>query len=142
MEVSSTVKKIQQEYSSTIRLVAVPLVHPKRQYSLRAALAALAARDQGKYWEMHDQLFDQWPDFDRAELLTSARTIGLDLDRFEQALNSRKNTETLERNKKLAEDLHVIMTPTFFINGKKYVGELSYREFKSIIEKELNHAKP
>ncbi len=141
MAVSSTVKKITQEYDGKIRLVIKEVPYRQRQYSVNAALAALAAGDQGKYWEMHDLLFERWTQFDEAGLTRNARDIGLDLERFKQSMNSKKHTDDIERNFKLAEELHVFMTPTFFINGKKYDGELSYREFKKIIEEELSHAK-
>jgi protein-disulfide isomerase len=142
MAVSSTVKKIMQEYDGKIRLVIKEVPYRQRQYSVNAALAALAAGDQGKYWEMHDLLFERWPQFDQDSLTRNAKEIGLDLERFKQSMDSKKHADAIERNFKLAEELHVFMTPTFFINGKKYDGELTYREFKKIIEDELKTLKP
>jgi protein-disulfide isomerase len=72
----------------------------------------------------------------------NARELGLDPERFKQSMNSKRHADAIERNFKLAEELHVFMTPTFFINGKKYDGELTYREFKKIIEDELKTLKP
>ncbi len=142
MGVSSTVKKIMQEYDGKLRLVMKEVPYRQRQYSVNAALAALAAGDQGKYWEMHDLLFERWPQFDQESLVRNAKELGLDLERFRQSMSSKKHADDIERNFKLAEELHVFMTPTFFINGKKYDGDLSYREFRKIIEEELSHAKP
>jgi len=141
MGVSSTVKKIMQEYDGKVRLIIKEVPYRQRQYSVDAALAALAAGDQGKYWEMHDLLFDRWQQFDEASLTKNARDIGLDTERFQQSMKSKKHADAIERNLKLAEELHVFMTPTFFINGKKNDGDLRYREFKKIIEEELSHAK-
>jgi protein-disulfide isomerase len=141
MAVSSTVKKITQEYDGKLRLVIKEVPYRQRQYSVNAALAALAAGDQGKYWGMHDLLFERWQQFGEESLMINAREIGLDLERFKQSMNSKKHADDIERNFKLAEERHVFMTPTFFINGKKYDGELTYREFKKIIEEELKNAK-
>jgi protein-disulfide isomerase len=141
MAVSSTVKKITNEYSDKLRLVIKEVPYVQRQYSVNAALAALAAADQGKYWEMHDLLFERWQKFSEESLMINARELGLDLERFKQSMNSKKLADVLERNLKLAEELHVFVTPTFFINGTKYHGELTYPEFKKIIEEELSHAK-
>jgi protein-disulfide isomerase len=142
MAVSSTVRKIMQEYDGKIRLVIKEVPYRQRQYSVNAALAALAAGDQGKYWEMHDLLFDRWQQFGEESLMFNARELGLDPERFKQSMKSKKHADAIERNFKLAEELHVFMTPTFFINGKKYDGELTYREFKKIIEDELKTLKP
>ncbi len=142
MGVSSTVKKITNEYNGKLRLIIKEVPYRQRQYSVNAALAALAAGDQGKYWEMHDLLFERWPQFDRESLIRNAKELGLDLERFKQSMEGKKHADALERNFKLAEELHVFMTPTFFINGKKYNGDLTYGEFKKIIEEELSHAKP
>lgn len=141
MAVSSTVKKIANEYSDKLRLVMKEVPYAPRQYSVNAALAALAAGDQGKYWAMHDLLFERWQQFDEDGLMINARELGLDLERFKQSMNSKKHADALERNFKLAQELHVFVTPTFFINGRKFDGELTYGEFKKIIEEELSHAK-
>jgi protein-disulfide isomerase len=141
MAVSSTVKKITNEYSDKLRLVIKEVPYAPRQYSVNAALAALAAGDQGKYWEMHDLLFERWQQFGEESLMINARDLGLDLERFNKSMNNKKHAEDLERNYRQAEALHVFVTPTFFINGKKFDGELTYGEFKKIIEEELSHAK-
>jgi protein-disulfide isomerase len=87
---------------------------------------------------MHDLLFERSQQFGEESLLINARELGLDLERFKQSMNSKKHADALERNLKLAGELHVSVTPTFFINGKKYDGELTYQEFKKIIEEELS----
>lgn len=141
MEVSSTLKKIMNEYDGKIRLVVKNVPYGQRQYSVASALAALAAGDQGKYWEMHDLLFQRWPQLDSESLIGYGRELGLDIERFKQAMNSKRHREAIERDLTLGDELRVYMTPTFFINGKKFVGELRPREFKKIIEEELRNEK-
>jgi protein-disulfide isomerase len=142
MAVSPIVKKIMQDYNGKLRLVMKEVPNENRKASVNSALAALAAGDQGKYWEMHDLLFDRWMQFDRQELVRDARELGLDPEKFNQSMNDRKHADDLKRNLKLADELNVHSTPMFVINGKRYDGELTYREFKKIIEEELRIAKP
>jgi protein-disulfide isomerase len=141
MAVSPIVKKIMQDFDGKLRLVIKDVPTENRKASVDAALAALAAGDQGKYWEMHELLFDRWMQFDRESLDRNARELGLDIERFKQSMNDKKHADTLKRNLNLAEELNVHSTPMFVINGKKYDGELTYREFKKIIEEELRNAK-
>jgi len=141
MEVSSTLKKIMISYDGKVRLVIKNVPYGYRQYSVASALAALAAGDQGKYWEMHDLLFARWPQLDPESLVRYARELGLDLERFKQSMDSKLNKDAIERDLKLGDELHVYMTPTFFINGRKFVGEMRYREFEKIIEEEVKNAK-
>ncbi|HLE41606.1 MAG TPA: thioredoxin domain-containing protein [Nitrospirota bacterium] len=141
MEVSSTLKKIMISYDGKVRLVIKNVPYGYRQYSVASALAALAAGDQGKYWEMHDLLFARWPQLDPESLVRYARELGLDLERFKQSMDSKLHKDAIERDLKLGDELHVYMTPTFFINGRKFVGEMRYREFEKIIEEEVKNAK-
>jgi protein-disulfide isomerase len=137
MEVSSTLKKVMISYDGKVRLVIKNVPYGYRQYSVASALAALAAGDQGKYWEMHDLLFARWPQLDPESLVRYARELGLDLERFKQSMDSKRHKDAIERDLKLGDELHVYATPTLFINGRKFVGEMRYREFEKIIEEEL-----
>jgi protein-disulfide isomerase len=141
MEVSSTLKKVMISYDGKVRLVIKNVPYGYRQYSVASALAALAAGDQGKYWEMHDLLFARWPQLDPESLVRYARELGLDLERFKQSMDSKRHKDAIERDLELGDELHVYMTPTLFINGRKFVGEMRYREFEKIIEEELKNEK-
>lgn len=112
-----------------------------RDYSHIAAEASLAARDQNKYWEMHDLLLKKSPQLDRASLIQYARELGLDLKKFTESLDGMKHAGLIEKDKKLAVDLDLYNTPTFFINGRKVVGNRPYEYFQKIIDEELKHAK-
>lgn len=112
-----------------------------RDYSHIAAEASLAARDQGKYWEMHDVLLKKSPHLDRNSLIQYAREIGLDVKKFTESLDTMRHSAAIERDKKLAVSLDLYNTPTFFINGIKVIGNRPYDYFKKIIDEELKHAK-
>ncbi len=128
-------------YKGNIRLVIKNYPYKYRDYSHIAAEASLAAGDQGKYWEMHDLLLKKSPQLDRASLIKYAQELGLDVRKFTESLDTMKHSAFIEKDKKLAVDLDLYNTPTFFINGRKVVGNRPYEYFKKIIEEELKHAR-
>lgn len=141
MAAGPTVKKIMDTYQGKVRLVIKNYPYQYRDYSAIAAEASLAARDQGKYWEMHDRLIRQSPKLDRASLIRYAQELGLDTKKFTASLDGKKHSSEIDRDKKLAIDMDLYNTPTFFINGRKVVGERPFEYFKKIIDEELKNAK-
>jgi len=137
-----TVKKIMDTYKGKIRLVIKNYPYIYRDYSHLAAEASLAARDQGKYWEMHDLLLKRSPKLDRASLIGYAKELGLDVKRFSDSIDNEMHAQEIERDKKLATDMDLYQTPTFFINGLKLVGDRPFDSFKKVIDEELKNARP
>jgi protein-disulfide isomerase len=133
-----TVKKIMDTYKGKVRLVIKNYPYIYRDYSHIAAEASLAARAQGKYWEMHDLLLKRSPALDRGSLIKYAGELGLDLNTFTASVDGKKHAQEIERDKKLALDLDLYNTPTFFINGRKVVGERPFDYFRKIIEEEIS----
>jgi protein-disulfide isomerase len=131
------VKKIRETYQGKVRVVIKNYPYQYRDYSQIAAEASLAAGDQGKYWEMHDLLIARSPKLDRASLIQYARELGLDTAQFTAALDSKKYAALIERDKQLAVSMDLFNTPTFFVNGRKIVGERTFPQFKKIIDEEL-----
>ena len=137
MEVSSTLKKVMTSYDGKVRLVIKNVPYGYRQYSVASALAALAAGDQGKYWEMHDLLIKRSPKLDRASLILYARELGLDVQKFTESIDSKKHAKDIDRDLDLAVNMDLYTTPTFYINGRKVVGERPFDYFRKIIDEEL-----
>jgi protein-disulfide isomerase len=133
-----TVKKIMEVYQGKVRLVIKNYPYQYRDYSHIAAEASLAARDQGKYWEMHDHLIKQSPKLDRASLIKYAQELGLDTKKFTESIDGKKHSSEIDRDKKLAIDMDLYNTPSFFINGRKVIGERPFDYFKKIIDEELS----
>jgi len=94
-----------------------------------AARAAIAAQDQGKFWEMAKLLFAAGQRLDQPDLEGYAKQIGLDLDRFRADMTSTATTDRIAADKKLADDLGVHGTPTFFIDGRQYDSKTDLREW-------------
>ena len=128
------------EYEGKIRLVIKNYPYKYRDYSHIAAEASLAAADQGKYWEMHDLLLERSPKLDRDSLIRYGEELGLDMQQFVGDLDSMRHKELIEQDKELAFSLDLYNTPTYFINGRKVIGNRPYAYLKKIIEEELHHA--
>ncbi len=128
-------------YRGKVRLVIKNYPYKYRDYSRIAAEASLAAGDQGRYWEMHDMLLKNSPKLDRESLIRYAREIGLDTKTFVYSLDAMKHGSLIERDKNLAVSLDIYNTPTFFINGRKVVGDVPYEYLRKIVEEELKNAR-
>jgi len=127
-----------RSYRGKIQLVLknTPLsIHPD---SLLAHQAAMAAGEQGKFWEMHALLFANQKKLRPADLLQYARQLNLDLPRFQNRLQSRYYEAAVKQDLALADALGVNGTPTFFINGQKLEGEQTAERFKRVINAALD----
>ena len=105
--------------------------------SKNAALAAWAAWDQGKFWEMHDKLFERAPRLERDNLDEIARELGLDMKKFQAAMESEKNLKELQENLDRIHDLDIWSTPTTIINGTVVRGSHPYDMYKKVIDEAL-----
>jgi len=106
-----------------------------------AHLAAVAAFNQGKFWEYHDKLFTNQPKIQRQYLLQYARELGLDMKRFEADLDGARGKSTIDADIAEAKALGVSGTPAFFVNGHFLSGAKPYDEFAKVIEAELSRPK-
>ena len=131
------VKALMAAYPKDIRLFykQFPLsMHPHAQM---AAEAALAANEQGKFWEMHDVMFTNFRKLSRENLLVWAEQIGLDVNRFKADLDSHKFVSVIKKDTADGDAAGVYGTPAFFINGKLYNGPMTMDAVKPILEAEL-----
>lgn len=119
------IKAVQKAFGPNLRFVFrhFPLIasHP---HAAMAAEAAEAADAQGKFWEMHDRLFEHQDALDDAGLRRHARKIGLDPERFERALRTQAHQPRVREDAAAGLQSGVKGTPTLFINGTPYAGSL------------------
>jgi protein-disulfide isomerase len=94
-------------------------VHPHAQL---AAEATESAAEQGAFWEMHDKLLDHQDALARADLISYAAELGLDVDRFQQDLDDRRGASQVASDLESADLSSVSGTPTFFINERRHYG--------------------
>jgi hypothetical protein len=108
--------------------------------SRNAALAAWAAWDQGKFWEMHDLLFEKAPELGRPALDDLARKLGLDMPRFKKAMDEQTYLPELQENLDRIHALDIWSTPTTIINGRVIKGAQPYENYKKIIDEALGQS--
>lgn len=132
------VKQIMQRYPDRIQLVFhhLPLVkiHSNAQ---KAAEAAVCAKNQDRFWQMHDLLFAEQSSLDIAALKDKARRIGLDTNVFDRCLDDGKAADIVARDVHAAGQLGIAGTPASFVNGRFVDGAVSADELAAIIEDEL-----
>lgn len=92
---------------------------PQHQFGFKAAEAAEAAGEQGKFWQMYEYLFANQAQLTNEFILTSGKSVGLDEQKFQDALNSGKFKDKVSKDLTDGKKLGVNSTPTFFLNGKK-----------------------
>lgn len=140
MAAGPTVKQLMQAYPDRIRRVIKNYPYKYRDYARMAAEASLAARDQGKYWEMHEILITRSPKLDRANLIDYAEELELDVKKFTDSIDNGTHAADIDRDLELAKSMDLYNTPTFYINGRQVIGERPFEYFKKIIDEELNQA--
>ena len=133
-----TLNQIMDDYDGRVRLVfrQFPLhaLHPNAQ---KAAEASLCADEQGKFWELHDAIFEGSGGLDVASLKTRAAELGLDEDAFDSCLDSGEFADQVAADVAAGRALGVSGTPALFINGRYLSGAQPYEVIARVIDDEL-----
>ena len=129
------VRELRERLGDRLRFVFrhFPLdsVHP---HARRAAEAAEAAAAQGRFWEMHDLLYENRENLDDESLGRYADELGLDVARFEDDLSERRHAPRVRDDRFGGERSGVEGTPTFFVNGMRYEGSLELQALLAAVE--------
>jgi protein-disulfide isomerase len=132
------VKRLQAALGKQMRFVFrnFPLTqaHP---YALVAAEAAESAALQGKFWEMHDVIYENQNLLEPAVLLVWARELGLDLEKFEAAVGDASVAKRIKEDRTSGIHSGVNGTPSFFINGKRHNQAPDYDSLRAALNAEL-----
>ena len=117
-------------------------IHPNAEF---AARAAEAAGKQGKFWEMHDLLFQKQAEWSKvADIVPVFKNytalLGIDTEQFEKDFNSREVKDFVSSQKAHASSLGFPGTPTFVLNGEVIDNPSSIEQFRSIILKKINES--
>ena len=135
--------QIQENYVDTgkIKYVIRDLPLPFHGNASIAAQAARCAGDQGKYWEMHDALFnnqEEWGEGDAEELFSGyVSELGMNVSQFDACVSEGKYEQAVQDDLDLASSVGASGTPTFFINGEILVGAQPYSAFQTAIDAAL-----
>ncbi|MDP4008007.1 MAG: DsbA family protein [Candidatus Peregrinibacteria bacterium] len=139
-----TGKKIKEQYIDTgkVKLVYRDFpIYNIHEYAISAAKAGECAYEQGKFWEMHNYLFENqysWQNADVKTILTNAAgKLGINTEQFAICFDADSTLEKIGFDFYTGKSLKVNGTPTFFINGKMVVGFRNFTEMSELIEAEL-----
>src|SRR4029077_20644049 len=135
-----TISKVMDEYKGKVRVAWRDLPLPFHPNAMPAAIAARAAGEQGKFWEMHDKIFANQQAMDRATYEKYAQELGLNMGKFKAALEAQKGKAEIEADAAAGGKIGARGTPAFFINGKFLSGAQPFEAFKAKIDDELKGA--
>jgi predicted DsbA family dithiol-disulfide isomerase len=131
---------VRKTYGDRVRIVYrdFPLsIHPQAG---KAAEAGACAREQGKFWEMHDRIFEGQARLQVSDLKLYAGELGLEPLAFERCLDSGRHAVDWKRDLEEGTRYGVSGTPAFFINGRPLVGAVPFSSFAQVIDDELERA--
>ncbi len=140
-KLANTLHEVTRDYRDDVKLVFKQLPLPMHSNAEPAARAALAAHEQGKFWEMHDLLFANQRALDEGKLTRYATDLGLDMERWRKDFVSDAIREHAATDKAMASALTIRSTPTFYVNGKFYKGAQGPEKVRAIIDQEILEAR-
>jgi len=132
-----TLKQLMQDYPNKIKLVFKHFPLPFHANAQKAAEAAECANAQGKFWEMHDKLFENQQALAVTDLKKYAADLKLDTAKFNKCLDDGEKASVVKADAATGESVGVGGTPSFFVNGEMLVGAQPVANFKAIIDKLL-----
>jgi protein-disulfide isomerase len=128
-EVAPMLDKVVEQNKNNVRMVFKFYPLPAHPHADIAARAAVAAMNQGKFWEMHHALFTNQRHLEQTDLDSYAKGLGIEVSRFHADMQAAATAERIAKDKKLGEDLMIGGTPTIFINGRQFDGRQDMNEW-------------
>lgn len=135
-----TVKQLVEKYKDQLKFVPRDFPLEQHKSARYAAEAARAAGAQGKYWQMHDALFENQNDLSQENIASLAAKMTLDMDKFSKEMNEGTYKAAVQKDIDDGVALGINATPTFFLNGVK-LNLFNFAQLGDEIEKALSAAK-
>ena len=139
--VEPTLNQLLRDYPDDLRIVFAHHPLPFHKNAMAAAKAAHAAYKQGKFWEMHERLFENQKNLREEFYIETAKELGLDIEQFKADMNSSETESYIKKCMTDASSHGISGTPSFLINGVQFVGAQPSDNFKKKIDEELARAK-
>lgn len=111
-------EQVLERYPAQVKLIFLSFPLRNHRFAKKAAIAAFAAKKQGKFWEYHDLLFVNLKSVNDQKFLEIARELNLDMERFEKDMKDLKLVVRVNQDIRLGAYLGVRSTPTVLINGR------------------------
>ncbi|HEX6199552.1 MAG TPA: thioredoxin domain-containing protein [Thermoanaerobaculia bacterium] len=132
-----TLKRVKEEYGDQVRLVFKQYPLPSHPHAQKAGEASLCAHDQGKFWELHDAMFEDQQNLGPEALVAKAEGLGLDVGTFRECLQSGRYADAVEEDLREGARAGVSGTPAMFVNGRLVSGAVPYEQISQVIDEEL-----
>jgi protein-disulfide isomerase len=129
-----------ESYHKEMKLVFKNFPLRNHKFAWPAAIAALAANKQGKFWELHDQLYENYNRLSDQKIREIAQQVGLDIEKFDKDMKDPELKAIVERDFQEGARAGVRGIPTIFVNGRQLKNR-SFQGFQAAIEKELAREK-
>ncbi len=134
---AATVEEILKAYPKDVKVAFKNLPLPFHKNAKPAALAALAAGKQGKFWEMHDKLFANQKGLGEELYVSTAKELGLNVDKFKKDMADPALSKQVDDDAKEAGKIGISGTPGFVVNGVLVKGAYPLSHFQTIIDRQL-----
>jgi protein-disulfide isomerase len=141
-EVAPLLDKLQEQHKNDVRMVYKFYPLPGHPHADIAARAAIAAMNQGKFWEMHHMLFTNQRHLEQTDLDSYAKDLGLEVSRFHADMQAAATADRIAKDHKLGEDLQIQGTPTIFINGRMFDGRQDLNEWIALEQQTIGTSAP
>lgn len=125
-----------ERYPKEVKLAFKHFPLRNHKFARKAAIASLAAKRQGKFWEFHDKLFENVSRLSDQKIQEIARELGLNQEAFEKDKKAQEIQGSISRDIRHGKEAGVRGTPTIFVNGRRLKSR-SLDGFQVLIEKEL-----
>jgi protein-disulfide isomerase len=131
---------LSDRYKDQLKIVVKHFPLKSHKFARKAAQASLAAHEQGRFWEFHTKLFENYQSINDDKIVQIAGELELDIDKFKNDMNSPKIQRIINRDIQNGRRIGVRGTPTIFINGKR-TNLRNPAEFIKKIDSELKKKK-
>lgn len=133
----TALEQVLKAFPRDVRLVYKQYPLNIHQYARQAAAASLAAHAQGKFWQFHDKLFQNFQAINEENLKRWAKEAGLNMADFEKTMQSGKYEPAIQKDMTDGAAAKVVGTPTIFVNGRRLQGERTFEGIKKMVLDEL-----
>src|SRR3989449_3795286 len=136
----STLDQVLKAFPKEVNLIYKQFPLNIHQYARQAAVASMAAHQQGKFWQLHDKMFQNFTAISEENIKKWAKEVGLNMGDFEKSMQSGTLETIVQKDIADGAAARVLGTPTLFVNGKR-VQDRSFEGFKKTILEELAAAR-
>jgi len=134
-------EQLLEKYPTELKVVFKNFPIRSHKYAFTSAMAALAAGQQGKFWEFHDELFKNYNRLNDQKIQEIVKQLNLDQTKFNEDTKSPVEAARVRQDYEEGIRLGVRGTPTVFINGKQFRKKRSMKNMEAVIDEELKAGK-